>query len=73
MPPRDQSVAVEHIESLSEGHQGHAELKGQLPLVVEPGPWSEPTAKDSLAERLSDLVVARHPGLHMGPFLTLVF
>src|SRR6185312_5238059 len=57
---RDQPVALQQVESLAERHQGHPELAREAALRIEALPGATAVRRDALAERLGDLVIARH-------------
>ena len=56
----DESIALEQIESLAQRHQRDAELPCEAPLVVEALAGAVTAGDDALAQRLGDLVIARH-------------
>ncbi len=60
MPAGDEAVALEQVERMAERHQGDAELPREAALIVQA--LTRPLARrgDSLAKRLSDLVIPRH-------------
>jgi hypothetical protein len=62
--PRDQPVALQHLEGLAQGHQRHAVLLGEPALIVEPRAGDERAAGHALAETLRDLVIPGHPARH---------
>src|SRR6267143_723803 len=57
---RDEVLALEQLERLAEGHEGHAEALRELALVVEPRTGGKLADPDPLAQRLGDAVVAGH-------------
>src|SRR2546427_13253284 len=57
MAPRDQMIALEQLERLSQGHERHAEALRELSLVVEPGAGRQLAAGDPLAKLFRDAVV----------------
>src|SRR5262249_40401496 len=58
MAARDEVLALEELQGLTEGHERHAEALRQLALIVESGTRGELAAADPLAQRLGDAVVA---------------
>jgi len=61
---RDEVLALEHLERLAQRHEGHAEGLRERALVVEPGAGREAATVDTVAQRLGDAVVPRHPCVH---------
>src|SRR5262245_33123576 len=57
---RDEVLALEELERLAKGHEGHAEAPGELALVVQPRPGGEFPGPDSLAQRFGDAGIAGH-------------
>jgi len=63
----DEPFALQHLEGLAEGHQGHLEFLGETTLIVETSARRDVARANAIAQSLRDLMVPRHPSLHVEP------
>ena len=64
VPSHDETLAFQHFEGLAEGHEGDTEILREPPLIVESGAGRDVAGAYTIAQGLSDLMIAGHPSLH---------
>ena len=67
VPPGDETVALQQLERLAQGHERHAEVAGEPALVGQRRARRPLAVADAPAKGLGDAVIARHASVHSTP------